>query len=87
MQLTACYHSAAEWVGTSQSQTTTGVWIANRSVERLPSDCTDGDLGAMVLRLLDDSEAGVSHPTDWRQFHEEYKERLGVKDYWRFVKK
>ncbi|QDU96812.1 hypothetical protein Pla8534_46340 [Lignipirellula cremea] len=36
---------------------------------------------------MDDSEAGVSHPTDWRQFHEEYKESLGVKDYWGFVKK
>lgn len=47
---------------TSSSQTVDGFWIANGSVERLPCDATDEEVGSAVLRARARSETGVENP-------------------------
>jgi hypothetical protein len=47
---------------TSSSQTVDGFWVDNGSVERLPGDTTDEELGSAVLRARARSETGVENP-------------------------
>lgn len=68
-----------EWVITSMSQTTFGVWIANSAVQRRPKECADTDLGEAILGSLNESQTGVPHPTDWKALRLSYVKNLGIK--------
>jgi hypothetical protein len=81
------YLTDNDWIITSMSRTTAGVWVANFLVHRLANDCPDEELGEGVLQSLEASETGVPHPTNWPDFHRRYVASLGVPSYSKFVAK
>ncbi len=73
-----------QWILSSLSRTTAGVWVANGVVHRLPRDCSLEELGAALLASLAASQEGVPHPTNWAAFRREYQEALGAYNMARF---
>src|SRR3989338_4755350 len=47
------------------SRTTEGVWILSIPCVRLPTDCSDAELGEARQSALEGSKASVPHPTQW----------------------
>ncbi len=86
MKQTAVYLTGSEWVLTSMSRTTAGVWIANFIIHRLPRCGTDAELGNALLQSLEASALDVPHPGSWPQHHRRYRESLGVVNYDRFLR-
>jgi hypothetical protein len=85
MKQTAMYLTGSEWVLTSMSRTTAGVWVANFVIHRLASTSTDDELGNAVLQSLEASAVDVPHPASWPEHHRRYRQSLGVVNYDRFI--
>jgi hypothetical protein len=85
MKHVAMYLTDAEWVLTSMSRTTAGVWVANLVIHRLAHNCSDEDLGGALLAALEASALDVPHPASWPEFHRKYRASLGVVSYERFL--
>lgn len=79
-QIANVFVTADGWLVVSMSQTTYGVWAANFGVIRLPSACTDEQLGDAVLEMLAQSQTRMPHPSDWSEFNRRYLDSLGVKN-------
>ncbi len=85
MKQTAMYLTDREWVLTSLSRTTAGVWVANFVIHRVAGDCPDEELGAAALGSLEASALDVPHPASWPEHHRRYRQSLGVVNYDRFL--
>jgi hypothetical protein len=79
------YLTDSEWVLTSMSRTTAGVWIANFAIHRVASAGTDDELGQAALQSLEASATDVPHPASWPEHHRKYRQSLGVFNYDRFL--
>jgi hypothetical protein len=85
MKHVSVYRTGSEWVLTSMSQTTAGVWVGNFVVHRLVGTCSDDELGAALLESLEASATGVPHPASLPEFNRKYRASLGVVSFERFV--
>jgi hypothetical protein len=85
MKHASLYLTASEWVVTSMSQTTAGVWVANLVIHRLAAACADAELGSVLLESLEASVIGSPHPANLSAYHREFREKLGVVSFERFV--
>jgi hypothetical protein len=85
MKHTAIYRTGSEWVLTSMSRTTAGVWVANFVIHRLIANCTGEELGDAALQSLEASALDVPHPANWPEHHRRYRQSLGVVNYDRFL--
>jgi hypothetical protein len=85
MKHTAMYRTGSEWVLTSMSRTTAGVWVANFVIHRLAGNCADEELGTAALQSLEASALDVPHPASWPLYHRQYRQSLGVVNYDRFL--
>jgi hypothetical protein len=85
MKHASLYLMASEWVLTSMSQTTAGVWVANLVIHRLAAACDDAALGGALLESLSASVIGAPHPPNLSAYHREFREKLGVISFERFV--
>lgn len=70
----------------SESQTTSGVWIAVRPFIRLPRRVSAEELGAAVEETLAASQLGVTHPTDWDTVEYPLPTLAGVKSWATFMR-
>jgi hypothetical protein len=86
MKHTTVYATTGEWLLTSMSRTTAGVWIANFVIHRLAGPCTDEELGQAALQSLEASAIDVPHPESWPEHHRKYRQSLGVVNYDRFLR-
>jgi hypothetical protein len=84
MKQASMYLTETEWVLTSMSRTTAGVWIANLVIHRLAAACTSEDLGGALLDSLEASALGIAHPASLPAHHRELREKLGVLSLERF---
>jgi hypothetical protein len=85
MKQASVYLTASEWVLTSMSRTNAGVWIANFVIHRLAAPCPDPELGGALLESLAASTMDAAHPASWPLYHREFREKLGVLSFERFV--
>jgi hypothetical protein len=85
MKQVSLYLTEAEWVLTSMSRTTMGVWVANLVIHRLAAACADVELGAALLESLEASALGIAHPASLPAHHRELREKLGVMSLERFL--
>jgi hypothetical protein len=85
MQHAAMYLTQSEWVLTSMSRTRAGVWVANFVIHRLAAACPDEELGAALCESLGASQTEVEHPASWPLYHREFREKLGVLSFERFI--
>jgi hypothetical protein len=85
MKHTAMYRTDSEWVLTSMSRTTAGVWIANFVIHRVAGNGGDEELGSAALQSLEASALDVPHPASWPEHHRRYRQSLGVVNYDRFI--
>jgi hypothetical protein len=85
MKHASLYLTESEWVLTSMSQTTAGVWIANGVIHRLAAACADLELGSALLESLEASVIGAPHPANLSAHQREFRAKLGVLSFERFV--
>ena len=50
----------------SDSETTAGVWIATAPYLQVSLDSGHAAIGDAVMRVLEASQQGIEHPTEWR---------------------
>jgi hypothetical protein len=70
----------------SNSQTTSGVWIAAPPFVKLDAHEEPATIGQAVIKTLEASQASVSHPTKWDRLFEPMLEIAGVKSWAGFIK-
>lgn len=68
------------------SRTTDGVWILSEPCVRLPSDCSDVEMGNAVLSALEGSKSPVPHPSQWKRVLEPLLKAAGVEAWKTFAK-
>jgi hypothetical protein len=85
VKTTSVYLTGSEWVLTSMSRTTAGVWVANLTIHRLIHTCGDGELGGAVLQSLEASVLDLPHPASLPEHNRKYRQSLGVVSYDRFI--
>jgi hypothetical protein len=81
MKHASVYRHKSQWLLTSMSRTTAGVWIANFVIHWLAVDCPDDELGTTLLASLEASELDVAHPASWPLFHRQLREKLALPMY------
>lgn len=62
------------------------MWILSEPCVRLPSDCSDAELGDALLSALEGSKLSVPHPTQWKGILEPLLKAAGVKAWKPFTK-
>jgi hypothetical protein len=85
MKHASMYLTQTEWILTSMSQTTAGVWVANLVIHRLATACLDEELGGALLESLAASALGVPHPNSLPGHQRQFREKLGVLSFERFM--
>lgn len=70
----------------SNSQTTSGVWMAARPFLKLGISVEAEELGRAARDVLDASAVGVEHPKDWNLVEYPLPEMAGVKSWPTFMK-
>ncbi|MCB9787674.1 MAG: hypothetical protein H6744_13410 [Deltaproteobacteria bacterium] len=85
MKICEVYERRGRMLVQASSQTDQGVWILQGDVHALPSDCTDEELGSVVLAALAQSSR-VPHPTSWGGLTAALLAAAGVKSWKTFAK-
>jgi hypothetical protein len=63
-RLAIVYARNRDFIVQPNSKTTAGFYIGTEPIELLPSDVSDGDLGAAIRRALNASQTGIAVPTN-----------------------
>lgn len=66
------------------SRTVHGVWIASDPCVAIGVDCSEAELGTVVLSALEASKSSVPHPTDWSRTPDPVLDAAGVKTWSEF---
>jgi hypothetical protein len=75
------YFGNDAYVVCATGQTTEGHRISQPPYRKLPTGCTDVELGAVVGQALTDEISTIDHPVDaaaWRSFTRQHNRELGV---------
>jgi hypothetical protein len=86
MQHAAVYLRSNGYFLHSDSQATSGVWMASPPFLTLPPNVSADSLGQAVLDVLSASKRGVAHPLDWDKVEFPLPEMAGVKSWAQFIK-
>jgi hypothetical protein len=71
----------------ANSRTTSGVWVIDSEAYVIPAnDSEPTEVGALVLKVLDQSKAGVPHPASWAGQFLPVLEAAGVRTMTAFMK-
>lgn len=86
MKLATAYRRGSAVLVHPSARTTDGVWILSEPCVRLPSDCSDVELGDAVLSALKGSKSPLPHPTEWKGVLEPLLDAAGVRSWKTFAK-
>ena len=86
MKRATAYIRSNTFVIHASSRTSDGVWILTEPCIRLPTNCSDEQLGNAVLSALGGPEDGVTPPSQWRGLLDPLLNAAGVKSWKTFAK-